>query len=127
MENKELVWYLSNGDVIEDDDAYDFLNKKMIKYETLISQKLNFHISTNKNITISPKKNVNNLVGINFNNSLINELFVLSKYRYLNITNEANVDTAKAIAVTMVAEDINCLKIAEVMKSATTDIKPRKQ
>ena len=37
MENKELVWYLSNGDVIEDDDAYDFLNKKMIKYETLIS------------------------------------------------------------------------------------------
>ena len=38
MENKKLVWYLSNGDVIEDDDAYDFLNKKMIKYETLISR-----------------------------------------------------------------------------------------
>ena len=38
MENKKLVWYLSNGDVIEDDDAYDFLNKEMIKYENLIGK-----------------------------------------------------------------------------------------
>ena len=38
MENKELVWYLSNDESIKGDDAYDFLNKKMIKYENLINK-----------------------------------------------------------------------------------------
>ena len=38
MENKKIVWYLSNGESIEDDTAYDFLNKKMIKYENLINE-----------------------------------------------------------------------------------------
>ena len=38
MENKELVWYLSNGEFIEDGDAYNFLNKRMKKYENLISK-----------------------------------------------------------------------------------------
>lgn len=37
MENKKLLWYLSNGESIEGDVAYDYLNKKMIKYENLIS------------------------------------------------------------------------------------------
>ena len=36
MDNKKLVWYLSNGKSIEDDETYDFLNKEMIKYENLI-------------------------------------------------------------------------------------------
>ena len=36
MENKKLVWYLSNGKSIKGDDAYVFLNRKMIKYENLI-------------------------------------------------------------------------------------------
>jgi len=38
MENKKIVWYLSNGKSIGDDTAYDFLNKKMIKYENLINE-----------------------------------------------------------------------------------------
>ena len=38
MENKKLVWYLSNGESIEGDDAYVFLNKEMIKYENLIGK-----------------------------------------------------------------------------------------
>ena len=38
MENKELVWYLSNDESIKGDDAYAFLNKKMIKFENLISK-----------------------------------------------------------------------------------------
>ena len=38
MKNKEIVWYLSNGDFIEGNDAYDFLNGKMNKYENLISK-----------------------------------------------------------------------------------------
>ena len=38
MENKKLVWYLSNGDYIEGDKAYVFLNKEMIKYENLIGK-----------------------------------------------------------------------------------------
>lgn len=36
MENKKLVWYLSNGDFIEGDEAHDYLNKEMNKYEHLI-------------------------------------------------------------------------------------------
>lgn len=38
MENKKLVWYLSNGESIEGDEAHDFLNKEMIKYENLIGR-----------------------------------------------------------------------------------------
>ena len=38
MENKELVWYLSNGDFIEGDEARVYLNKEMYKYENLISK-----------------------------------------------------------------------------------------
>ena len=38
MENKKLVWYLSNGDYIEGDKAHVFLNKKMNKYENLINE-----------------------------------------------------------------------------------------
>ena len=38
MDNEKLVWYLSNGESIVDDDAYDFLNKKMIKYGNLIDK-----------------------------------------------------------------------------------------
>ena len=37
MENKKLVWHLSNGDYIEGDKAHVFLNKKMNKYGKLIS------------------------------------------------------------------------------------------
>lgn len=94
---------------------------------TFIIQKSNFIISTNTSITTSPKKNVNNLVGINFNNSFIKVLFVLSKYKYLNIVKEANVETAKAIAVMIVAEEMNGFSIADVIKSNTTDMKPKKQ
>lgn len=90
-------------------------------------QKLKRHVSTNKNITTSPKTNVNNLVGTNLNNSFIKLFVVLSKYKYLNIINETNVDIANAIAVTIVAEGINGLKIADARKSATTDKKPRTQ
>lgn len=38
MDNEKLVWYLSNGESIVGDDAYDFLNKKMIKYGNLIDK-----------------------------------------------------------------------------------------
>ena len=38
MENKKLVWHLSNDDYIEGDKAYVFLNKKMIKYGNLIDK-----------------------------------------------------------------------------------------
>ena len=38
MENKKLVWYLSNDESIKGDDAYVFLNKEMIKYENLIGK-----------------------------------------------------------------------------------------
>ena len=38
MENKKLVWYLSNGDFIEGDEARVYLNKEMYKYENLISK-----------------------------------------------------------------------------------------
>ena len=38
MENKKLVWHLSNGESIKDDDAYIFLNKKMNMFENLISE-----------------------------------------------------------------------------------------
>ena len=37
MENKKLVWYLSNSDFIEGDEARVYLNKEMYKYENLIS------------------------------------------------------------------------------------------
>ena len=38
MENKKLIWYLSNGDFIEGDEARVYLNKEMYKYENLISK-----------------------------------------------------------------------------------------
>lgn len=38
MENKKLVWYLSNGEFIEDDEAYDYLKKEMNRYEVLIGK-----------------------------------------------------------------------------------------
>ena len=38
MENKKLVWYLSNSDFIEGDEARVYLNKEMYKYENLISK-----------------------------------------------------------------------------------------
>ena len=38
MENKELVWYLSNGNYIENEDAYKYLNNEMNKYESLIDK-----------------------------------------------------------------------------------------
>ena len=38
MENKKLVWYLSNGNYIEDEDANDYLEKRMKKYERLSSK-----------------------------------------------------------------------------------------
>ena len=38
MENKKLVWYLSNGKFIEDDEAYDYLKKEMNRYEILIGK-----------------------------------------------------------------------------------------
>lgn len=38
MDNKKLVWYLSNGEFIEDDEAYDYLKKEMNRYEVLIGK-----------------------------------------------------------------------------------------
>ena len=38
MENKKLIWYLSNGIFIEDDEAYDYLKKEMNRYEVLIGK-----------------------------------------------------------------------------------------
>ena len=38
MNNNELVWYLNSVDTIEGDEACDFLNKRMVKYENLINE-----------------------------------------------------------------------------------------
>lgn len=38
MENKKLVWYLSNGDFIEGDEARAYLKKEMYKYKNLIGK-----------------------------------------------------------------------------------------
>lgn len=79
------------------------------------------------NIDKDDTPKVNNLVGTNLINSLINELFVRSKQKYLNNTNDANVETIQDIMLLIVADGIILANTTDKTVSNRVDKKPRKQ